>query len=269
MVGCCFVRPTPHLVQGDDMSGEHEVKENPRFGGSEGPLFWIPWHILAVALVVTLPPYYRWGAPVQTIRIEWVPQVVVMGMAYLGLATLLGVARPRRSVGDVASMALAGILIYAAAFLLLRARSDMPVSRLLVAGSAMLGSSLAILPVLLGRRRWYGFGFPAFLLVGGSIRALVGPADLIPLQVELGTRSLSKLPFVIALDQGLYEKHGLDVRLFMPSPEFEGGVEVFIARLGPIDIRVDGQTPMMVRSSMQARYRRRISLEGACRTWYT
>jgi ABC-type nitrate/sulfonate/bicarbonate transport system substrate-binding protein len=46
---------------------------------------------------------------------------------------------------------------------------------------------------------------------------------LIPMQVTL-SRSVSKLPFVIALDQGLYEKYGLDIEVRMEDPAFEGGI---------------------------------------------
>ena len=46
----------------------------------------------------------------------------------------------------------------------------------------------------------------------------------LPLRVELGSRAVSKLPFLIAADQGLFERHGLDVELRMPSPDFEGGL---------------------------------------------
>jgi ABC-type nitrate/sulfonate/bicarbonate transport system substrate-binding protein len=70
--------------------------------------------------------------------------------------------------------------------------------------------------------------------------------DLIPLSVELGSRSVSKLPFVIAADQGLYEKHGLAVRLWMPEPDFRGGWEPSTERPRRPDISVDGGTPMMV-----------------------
>ena len=49
--------------------------------------------------------------------------------------------------------------------------------------------------------------------------------DLISMQVEL-SRSVSKLPFVIALDQGLYEKYGLDVEVRMEPPEFDGGIHL-------------------------------------------
>ncbi len=45
--------------------------------------------------------------------------------------------------------------------------------------------------------------------------------NLISMQVEL-TRTVSKLPFVIAADQGLYEKYGLDVEIYLPLPEFGG-----------------------------------------------
>ena len=38
-------------------------------------------------------------------------------------------------------------------------------------------------------------------------------SNLIPLVVQMGARSVSKLPFVIAVDQGLYKKYGLDVNL--------------------------------------------------------
>jgi len=84
--------------------------------------------------------------------------------------------------------------------------------------------------------------------------------DRIPLILSVPTRSMSKLPFVIAEDQGLYEKHGLDVELWLGEPEFEGGVETtrlgFWRSMGMFlhlqgapehDIYTDGQTPQMVR----------------------
>lgn len=55
-----------------------------------------------------------------------------------------------------------------------------------------------------------------------ALRALT-PGDALPLRVELGSRAVSKLPFLIAADQGLYEKYGLDIDLRMPASEFEGG----------------------------------------------
>ena len=81
------------------------------------------------------------------------------------------------------------------------------------------------------------------------------PSDRIPLRVVLGSRSISKLPFVIAADQGLYEKYGLDVELWMPRPDFDGGVEIRGAAPSRPDITVNGATPMIVNvmTDVQAR----------------
>jgi NitT/TauT family transport system substrate-binding protein len=94
--------------------------------------------------------------------------------------------------------------------------------------------------------------------------------ELIPLQVQLGARTLSKLPFVIAEDQGLYEKHGVDVDLWLPPPGSEGGIalpgfwgkvwlKTGIKRWGP-DITVSGHTPDMVNRVTQARNPRSIAI---------
>lgn len=44
------------------------------------------------------------------------------------------------------------------------------------------------------------------------------------LRVQLGSRAVSKLPFLLAADQGLYEKYGLTVDLNLPPADFEGAV---------------------------------------------
>jgi NitT/TauT family transport system substrate-binding protein len=62
----------------------------------------------------------------------------------------------------------------------------------------------------------------AALAVWGAL-SLFSSSDRMSLRIELGTRSLSKLPYFVALDQGLFEKHGLDVAVYMPQPEFAGG----------------------------------------------
>ncbi len=98
-----------------------------------------------------------------------------------------------------------------------------------------------------------------------------GQGDLIPLNVQLGSRSVSKFPFVIAQDQGLYEKYGLDVELRMPPPDFEGGratrpglltriVNRIRRRTWEPHIIVDGATPQMVRMATNARIPRQIFL---------
>ena len=98
-----------------------------------------------------------------------------------------------------------------------------------------------------------------------------GQGDVISLNVRLGSRSVSKLPFVIAEDQGLYEKYGLDVELRMPPPDFEGGratrpglltriVDRIRRRTWKPDIIVDGATPQMVNMATNARAPRQIFL---------
>jgi len=110
-----------------------------------------------------------------------------------------------------------------------------------------------------------------------SVLAATGVActadqELIPLVVIVQGRSMSKLPFVIAEDQGLYEKHGLDVELRLTPPEFEGGIETHPPfwprvwrRLGlqevpDPDIFVAGHTPTMVRQMRETRARKLIAL---------
>ncbi len=56
--------------------------------------------------------------------------------------------------------------------------------------------------------------------------AEAAPAELLPITLNAGNRSLTKLPLVIAWDQGLFEKHGLDMNLFIPGPDFDGGREI-------------------------------------------
>ena len=83
---------------------------------------------------------------------------------------------------------------------------------------------------------------------------------------------MTKLPFVIAKDQGLYEKHGLDVEFWLPPPEFEGGINAYVGFWTSIwmalglqeapnpDIFVDGQTPQMYGQTTDPHYPKRIAL---------
>ena len=88
-----------------------------------------------------------------------------------------------------------------------------------------------------------------------GLRSL-SPGDALPLRVELGSRAVSKLPFLIAADQRLYEKYGLDIDLRMPASEFEGGrgdpslFRRISNRLRPgrwrADVFLNGATPEVV-----------------------
>ncbi len=108
------------------------------------------------------------------------------------------------------------------------------------------------------------------LLLLGATLAACGDQEMIPLQVELGGRSVSKLPFVIAADQGLYKKHGVDVDLWIPWSGTVGGIERpgrwgrFLFRIGvrrwEPDITVDGHTPYLVRRTIFAREPQTIAI---------
>jgi NitT/TauT family transport system substrate-binding protein len=50
------------------------------------------------------------------------------------------------------------------------------------------------------------------MLLAGLMAPLQGQ-DKIPLIVRMGDVSINKVPFLVAMDQGLYDKHGLDVTL--------------------------------------------------------
>ena len=96
--------------------------------------------------------------------------------------------------------------------------------------------------------------------------------ESIPVIVSVPSLSISKVPFVIAMDQGLYEKNGLNVELWLASPDSEqrtvvhGDLWTRIWRgLGintpqQPDIFVDGATPMMVNVTQRARAPHQIVL---------
>src|SRR5678810_80851 len=80
----------------------------------------------------------------------------------------------------------------------------------------------------------------------------------LPLIVSVPSFSISKLPFLIAMDQDLYRKNGLDVELWLPAQDNKDRVEVHgnlwieIWRAFGIntpkqpEIFTDGATPRMV-----------------------
>lgn len=92
------------------------------------------------------------------------------------------------------------------------------------------------------------------------------------LHVIVKGRSMSKLPFVIAYDQGLYEKYGLEIELAMAPPEFEGGREPHpkfwrrvYRKLGlepypEPEITVSGHTPNMYAQTRNAEHTKRVSI---------
>lgn len=105
-----------------------------------------------------------------------------------------------------------------------------------------------------------------------QMAACVPDDDLIPLVVSLDGRSMSKLPFVIAHDQGLYRKYGLDVEFRLPPPEFDGGKipraplllriqrRLGLVERGREDILVTGHTPAIYLHTHLTSYPHRVAL---------
>ncbi|HEX3485951.1 MAG TPA: ABC transporter substrate-binding protein [Micropepsaceae bacterium] len=94
--------------------------------------------------------------------------------------------------------------------------------------------------------------------------------DTLPLIVRVPALSISRLPYVIAQDQGLYKKYGLNVELWMVTPGAEDRVVVRADLLTRIwraigintpqnpDVDINGGTPMMVEAMESARNPHRI-----------
>ena len=84
------------------------------------------------------------------------------------------------------------------------------------------------------------------------------------MQVVFGNaRSLSKVPFVIAMDQGIFEKYGLNVSLWIPPAEGESEIPASqFNRPARPDILVDGHSPIMYRMVTEANFPPMIALAG-------
>ncbi len=231
---------------------------------SGSPLFWTAWHAFGLALVLAVPTYYQWGESLASVPLAWMPHVVAMGAAYLGLATVVALVRPGGTLRGVLDVVVAGASVYGAALVLLSFRPDIPVSPRVVAISMLLGVSLALLPILLQRRRVYGFVIHAALVLAVAGLWSQKQTRGIPMQVAFGNaRSLSKVPFVIAIDQGIFEKYGLNVSFWIPPAEGESEIPASpFARPERPDILVDGHSPIMYRMVTEANFPPMIALAG-------
>ena len=230
---------------------------------SGGPLFATVWHALSLAVVLAVPAYVEWGESLASLPVGLMPQVVAMGAAYLALATVAVLIRPGRTLRGVLDVLAATVGIYGAALVLLSARPDIPVSRQVVASSMALALLFTVLPIVLQRRRGYGFLVQAVLLLAVS-GLLNQRSGRIPLMVAFGeSRSLSKVPFVIAYEQRLFEKYGLDVELWIPPEEGESDIAAsHVSRPAHPDIIVDGHSPLIYRMVTEAKFPAMIALAG-------
>lgn len=90
----------------------------------------------------------------------------------------------------------------------------------------------------------------AFLLAAVAAAAPAARQEKTPLKVEMGDVSINKIPFLIALDEGLFEKYGLDVDM-VPFSAHAADVHKIKGREKhrrdiDADIRVGGGAPMLV-----------------------
>jgi ABC-type nitrate/sulfonate/bicarbonate transport system substrate-binding protein len=111
----------------------------------------------------------------------------------------------------------------------------------------------------------------AAVLLSSLAMLSCGEPQSLKVIVGLPALSVSKMPFVLAMDQGLYEKHGLTVEMWMPPPGSDS-VRVYADPLTRLwratgintpqapDIYVDGATPMMVKLTQIAGETRRIAV---------
>ena len=101
----------------------------------------------------------------------------------------------------------------------------------------------------------------------GAGRAQEKPADkLIPVTVELGDVSLTKLPFIMAADNGIYERNGLKVSQFITPGAAQAvrgsGVIVPPENIKSVvgEINIGGGSPTMVRMTSVATAPQRVIL---------
>ena len=238
----------------------------PNHDASSGsPFFWIAWHVLSLVIVLTVPAYYQWGESVASLPLGWLAHVVAMGAGYLALAVVVALVRPAATLRGVFDVVVAGACAYGVALVLLSFRPDIPAASRVVALSLLLAVVLALLPIVLQRWRGFGFVIPSTVMLGviwlWSQQQQLGG---IPLQVSFGdARSLSKVPFVIAIDQGIFQKYGLNVSFWIPPAEGESDIPASpFARPTHPDILVDGHSPIMFRMVTEANFRPMIAIAG-------
>lgn len=157
-------------------------------------LVWILWYGMALSTVLLVPALLRLRLPLWKLPIGELPQPLAAGTAFLTLAVALLISS-RRSGGVGIVVALAtGVLTFGLAFLFLRLRPELSASRAVFLLSGAIGTTLAILPYLMGR--FLAHGLLALALgTGGTVAAGLiadGPADAgVPSRRELGTALLS------------------------------------------------------------------------------
>ena len=115
-------------------------------------------------------------------------------------------------------------------------------------------------------------------IIAVASTASCGDQNVLKLAIAIENRSLSKVPYFIAQDQGLFKKHGLNVELSNPPPDFEGGRRTLaeidwwtrlMRRVGleerEFDLYTRGGTPAMLRAIDPAPEPHRIAIAATAR----
>jgi NitT/TauT family transport system substrate-binding protein len=121
------------------------------------------------------------------------------------------------------------------------------------------------------KRREFLFGITVCAALAGSsfLSSPAGAQGLIPLEVSLGDVSLNKVAFLVAGDNGIYEKNGLKVRQFITQSAAErirrSGVNVppdFVKgdKSDSAPISIGGGSPLIVSMTSDARTTDRVIL---------
>ncbi len=113
----------------------------------------------------------------------------------------------------------------------------------------------------------------AAALVAGTIgfaQAQEPPKDVLSVELSLGDVSLNKVPFLVAADNGIYEKNGLKVRQFVTAGAANrikrSGVNVPADFIGTEEeeaaapLNIGGGSPLIVRMTSDARSVHRVIL---------
>ena len=111
------------------------------------------------------------------------------------------------------------------------------------------------------------------MVAAALLAASIGAAqaqDMIPVQLSLGDVSLNKVAFLVAQDNGIYEKNGLKVRQFVTANAANrikrSGVNVPADFIGTEEeehaapLNVGGGSPLIVRMTTDARTVNRVIL---------
>src|SRR5215203_4803560 len=119
----------------------------------------------------------------------------------------------------------------------------------------------------MSRKSSFCAGLMLLAMQAGAVQAA---EDIIPLEVSLGDVSLNKVAFLVAGDNGIYEKNGLKVRQFITANAANrirrSGVNVPAEFVGTDEdeeaapISVGGGSPLIVRMTSDARATNRVIL---------